>query len=90
MAGDFNMSLWMVVVELRARGLQANLASWYPYQVHDEEDVKMDTCAVIVIGGCMGCRMIYDCSVLGIAAPEREHSWRNVDKLERDEHGKET
>ena len=28
LTGDFNMALWSTVVELRARGLQANLAAW--------------------------------------------------------------
>ena len=89
MAADFNMALWMVVGELRARGVQANLASWYPFKTVHDTRVKMDSCAVLVIGGCMGCRMIYDCSVLGITPPERTNSWRNVDKVEKDEHGKE-
>ena len=89
MAGDFNMSLWMAVVELRARGLQANFASWYPFRCVSDEKVRMDTRAIIVIGGCMGCRLIYDCSVLGNYAPARTNSWRNVEEVERDEDGKE-
>ena len=32
MTGDFNMALWLAVVELRARGFQANLAAWYPWK----------------------------------------------------------
>ena len=30
--GDFNMQLFSAVAELRARGLQANLAAWYPWK----------------------------------------------------------
>ena len=32
LAGDFNMSLFMVVPELRARGIQVTQASWYPFR----------------------------------------------------------
>ena len=31
--GDFNMQLFSAVAELRARGLQANLAAWYPWEM---------------------------------------------------------
>ena len=31
-SGDLNMQLFSVVTELRARGLQANLAAWYPWR----------------------------------------------------------
>ena len=34
--GDFNMQLFSAVAELRARGLQANLAAWYPWINHLE------------------------------------------------------
>ena len=31
LAGDFNMSFFSVIAELRARGFQINLAAWYPF-----------------------------------------------------------
>ena len=34
--GDFSMQLFSAVAELRARGLQANLAAWYPWINHLE------------------------------------------------------
>ena len=33
-SGDLNMQLFSAVTELRARGLQANLAAWYPWSNH--------------------------------------------------------
>ena len=68
--GDLNMQLFPAVAELRARGLQANLAAWYPWINHLETHPRIDSCAIILIGPCEGIRMAYDCSVLGIHAPE--------------------
>ena len=54
LTGDFNMALWFAVVELRARGFQANLAAWYPWKKSDEAEIRMDSCAIIVIGPAVG------------------------------------
>ena len=54
MTGDFNMALWFAVVELRARGIQANLAAWYPWKKSGEAEIRMDSCAIIVIGPAVG------------------------------------
>ena len=53
-SGDFNMAMWMVVPEFRARGLQADVAAWYPWRLCKEEDVHIDSCMIITIGGCAG------------------------------------
>ena len=88
--GDFNMQLFSAVAELRARGLQANLAAWYPWINHLENAPRIDSCAIIVIGPCEGIRMTYDCSVLGINAPERPSSaWRNMELVTTDDKGRE-
>ena len=39
-----------------SRGLQANLAAWYPWKNHLENVIRMDSCAIIVIGPVMGLR----------------------------------
>ena len=89
-SGDMNMQLFSAVAELRARGLQANLAAWYPWRKHLETFPRVDSCAIIVIGPCEGIRMIYDCSVLGIHAPERPSSaWRNMELVTTDDKGRE-
>ena len=54
LTGDFNMALWPTVVELRARGVQANLAAWYPWKNGLEAAVRIDSCAIIVIGLAVG------------------------------------
>ena len=33
--GDFNMSLWQVVPQLRKRGLEIDMAGWYPWTTSD-------------------------------------------------------
>ena len=88
--GDFNMQLFSAVAELRARGLQANLAAWYPWQNELESGPRIDSCAVIMIGPCEGIRMTYDCSVLGINAPEKpSRAWRNMELVTTDDKGRE-
>ena len=49
MAGDWNMALWMVIGELRARGLLVNLASWYPFKMTNVTMLKIDSCALFVV-----------------------------------------
>ena len=89
--GDFNMQLFSAVAELRARGLQANLAAWYPWINHLENVPRIDSCAIILIGPCEGIRMTYDCSVLGINAPEKpSRAWRNLELVTTDDMGRES
>jgi hypothetical protein len=77
-AGDFNMALWTVVPELQARGLQANLASWFPWKTGHENVARIDSCCVIIIGPTQGIRKVYDASVLGIEAPTMPDGWSNI------------
>ena len=88
--GDFNMQLFSAVAELRARGLQANLAAWYPWTNCLEALPRIDSCAMILIGPCEGIRMTYDCSVLGINAPEKpSDAWRNMEHVTAPDKGRE-
>ena len=77
-AGDFNMALWTVVPELRARGLQANLAAWFPWKMSYASQARMDSCCVILIGGTQGIRKVYDPSVLEMDVPAMPLKWSNV------------
>ena len=89
-SGDLNMQLFSVVTELRARGLQANLAAWYPWKNYLEALPRIDSCAMILIGPCEGIRMPYDCSVLGIEAPERpSRAWHSMELVTTDDKGRE-
>ena len=52
MSGDFNMALPRVLLELRSRGVLADLCAWYPYwNKMGLEKFNMDSCAIFVIGG---------------------------------------
>lgn len=88
LAGDFNMAMMQVLPELRARGLQANLASWYAWKHEHEEPIRVDSCAIILIGPVQAVRTVFDCSLLGHAAPAKPWSWRNVAKVIKDERGR--
>ena len=55
MAGDFNMSLTQVVVELGKRGLKCDCIAWYPWihatkRVH-RQPLGLDSCGIFYIGG---------------------------------------
>ena len=54
-AGDFNMSLTQVPVELRSRGIKCDCIAWYPWR-HDterkhEQALGLDSCGIFYIGG---------------------------------------
>ena len=88
LAGDFNMSLMQVLPELRARGLQAHLAAWYPWKHQHEDLVRIDSSAIILIGPMHAIRTVFDCSVFGHSAPAKPRSWRNATKVIKDERGR--
>ena len=44
--GDFNMSLFRVVPELRSHGVQATLISWFPWRAEDNGEVMVDSCGI--------------------------------------------
>ena len=69
LCGDFNMALFAVIPELRARGFQISLAAWYCWQNELEGHVRADSCAIFRIGPCQGIRMCFDASVFGLVSP---------------------
>ena len=89
MAGDFNMSLFCVVAEMRARGFQINLAAWYPFYMTYQEQMFVDACGVFFIGPWQGVRLIYDCSLFDIDPPERTSNNSMVMEIIKDADGKE-
>ena len=44
--GDFNVSLFKVVPELRSRGIPAQMASWFPWMGKTDEWPMADTCGI--------------------------------------------
>ena len=71
LVGDFNMSLWCVVVELRARGFQINLAAWYPFYMAVQTEMMVDSIGMFCIGPWQGIKLIYYCSILKVLPPPR-------------------
>ncbi len=69
LSGDWNMAMWKVAGELLARGLQVNLAAWYPWQMVSESEPRADSEAIFIIGPFSGARMIFDCSIWGASHP---------------------
>ena len=51
LAGDFNMSLFCVVPQLRQQGIIVNTAAWFPWVKVSTDKVHLDSCGVFVIGG---------------------------------------
>ena len=49
MGGDFYMSLFCVVPQLRARGFQINLAAFYPFWMEAQDEMYTDSCGVFLI-----------------------------------------
>ena len=47
--GDFNMSLFKVVPELRSRGVPASLVSWFPWRSSDTGETMADSCGIFVL-----------------------------------------
>ena len=51
--GDFNMSLFKVVPELRSRGVPAAVAAWYPWRTKDTQQPMADSCGIFMcVPGC--------------------------------------
>ena len=50
--GDFNMSLFKVVPELRSRGVPVQLAAWYPWRVEGEDEPTADSCGIFMCAPC--------------------------------------
>ena len=46
--GDFNMSLFMVIPELRSRGVKIDLGAWYPWKSLEGEPMA-DSCGIFFV-----------------------------------------
>ena len=47
--GDFNMSLFRVIPELRSRGVVIDLAAWYPWKAKDDGEAMADSCGIFFL-----------------------------------------
>ena len=89
LCGDFNMALFSVVPEMRARGFQINMAAWYCWQHEEDVRPKVDSCGIFRIGPCQGIRMCFDASVFGFINPEVPSNYSMVMETVRNAEGKE-
>ena len=89
MCGDFNMSLFSVIPELRARGFQINMAAWYCWKHPYEKGPRADSCGIFILGPCHGVRMCYDPSVFGLLPPELPDNCSMMMEILRDDDGNE-
>ena len=78
LCGDFNMALFAVVPELRARGFQVNLAALYCWKNEYEEKVRADSCGIFRLGPHSGVRLCYGISAFGVEEHELPESCRMV------------
>ena len=90
LAGDFNMSLFMVVPELRARGIQVTTASWYPYKAPKKNThngavyTQVDSCGIWLFGNTPDpIRLVYPPSILGEACIKLDPSEEDCKALAR-------
>ena len=90
LCGDFNMALFLVVPELRARGFQINLAAWYPWKQQHETDNRADSCGIFRLGPCEGIRMCYGLSAFGLEGPDLPANCSMVMETLLDQNGRET
>ena len=87
------MALWQVIPELRARGLQVNLAAWYPWEAPYEQKTRIDSTGIFIIGPVLGIRKVYDASALDIRGGGEEDQpagWQLVQQVVQGPSGEET
>ena len=58
LVGDWNMQLFCVILELRARGIHINLAAWYPFAPYKEEKPFIDSMGLFIIGPVSGIKKV--------------------------------
>ena len=98
LVGDFNMALWLVIPELRARGLQVNLATWYPFRQDLEPYARIDSNAMFIIGPVVGIRKVHDVAALGLLALDLGirgggvdySNWKLVEEVQKNADGSES
>jgi hypothetical protein len=64
LAGDFNMSLWVVATELRNRGIECTMGAWYAWR-DMSGTVKVDSCGIFFCGPIENVRVILGPSIFG-------------------------
>ena len=64
LAGDFNMSVWMVATELRERGIECTTGAWYAWRSHSNGKVMCDSCGIFFCGPVQSTRVLLGPEIL--------------------------
>ena len=59
LAGDFNMSLWVVAREMRQRGLQITIAAAFAWAEPGASEAKSDSCGIFLVGPATSARLLW-------------------------------
>ena len=89
LTGDFNMALFRVVPELRARRIPANMVASYMF-TDSRNQLKIDSTAIFIIGPLAGATSLFDANMaLGIPYPGIEFIGFKTKRFEdvKDEQG---
>ena len=80
--GDANMAMWCIVPELRARGIEISLCSWYPFTANNGDGIPhSDSCFIATIGPVEGVRCAYAPSHFNLGPKDPDLPKRGVIKL---------
>ena len=75
LAGDFNMSLWVVAREMRQRGLQITFAAAFAWAQPGSSQAKSDSCGMFLIGPAAGAKLSWGPSAFGIRGIADDDRW---------------
>ena len=59
LAGDFNMSLWVVAREMRQRGLQITIAAAFAWAEPGASEAKSDSCGIFLLGPATSTQLLW-------------------------------
>ena len=74
LAGDFNMSLWVVAREMRQRGLQITIAAAFAWAEPGASEAKSDSCGIFLLGPVTSTRLLWGPSVFTSAIADEDRA----------------
>ena len=89
MVGDWNMQLFSVIPEMRARGFEISLAAWFPFHFGKEAENRSDSCGIFTIGPWPRVRIAFDQAVFGMVPAARSAANSMVMEVIKDDAGRE-
>ena len=79
LGGDFNMSVWVVARNLRAKGLQVTFAAGFAWMLESSGEAMSDSCGIFIIGPVLSTKPLWSPEVFtsAEAAADRLHKFVN-------------